>query len=398
MAHVSDIRGRCSALVLAFAFATGLSTSGVYAQGMPPAGVTVVTVQPQSLTLTTTLPGRVRASASAEVRPQVNGIITERLFTEGTEVSEGDILYRIDRTTYEASLAQAQASLNQAQTQLVSTQRDFDRMSTLREKGVNSKQAFDDATASRDSADAAVKVAEAQLKSAQIELDRTDIRARLSGSIGLSEVSQGALVTASQATPLTTIRRLDPVYVDVTQSAAELLAWRRGDTARDLRDADQDVSLTLADDTTYDQKGTLTAAEPNVDEQTGVVVLRMTFANPDKMLLPGMYVQVEMPTTTVENVYLAPQEGVTRDRRGNPMALVVNAENVVEQRSLTVLQDQGNAWVVSDGLQPGDKIIVEGLQKVQVGATVAPAERGADAGAAAGAKGADATGAAAKQD
>ena len=184
------------------------------------------------------------------------------------------------------------------------------------------------------------------------------------------------------------------MYVDVTQSAAELLAWRRGDTARDLGDANLDVSLTLADNSVYDQTGTLTAAEPNVDEQTGVVVLRMTFANPEQILLPGMYVQVEMPTTTVDDVYLAPQEGVSRDRRGNPVAMVVNAQNVVEQRALTVLQDYGNDWVVSDGLNPGDKIIVEGLQKVQPGATVSPAERGADAAT----ENADAAGAAAQQD
>ncbi|KAA2311772.1 efflux RND transporter periplasmic adaptor subunit [Puniceibacterium sp. HSS470] len=394
MAHISDIHRHFAAALLAVAIVAGAGATAALAQDMPPTGVTVVTMQPQSLTLTTTLPGRVQASASAEVRPQVNGIITERLFTEGTQVKEGDILYRIDPTTYEAALAQSQAAMSQSQAQLDAAQRDYDRMAALRDKGVSSQQTFDDAISARDSASAALKVAEAQLKSAQIELDRTDIRARLSGRIGLSEVSQGALVTASQTTALTTIRRLDPVYVDVTQSAAELLAWRRGDTARDLGDANLDVSLTLADNSVYDQTGTLTAAEPNVDEQTGVVVLRMTFANPEQILLPGMYVQVEMPTTTVDDVYLAPQEGVSRDRRGNPVAMVVNAQNVVEQRALTVLQDYGNDWVVSDGLNPGDKIIVEGLQKVQPGATVSPAERGADAAT----ENADAAGAAAQQD
>lgn len=346
---------------------------GLAQQGMPPAAVTVETMQPQALVLTTTLPGRVRSSAEAEVRPQVNGIITERLFREGTHVEEGDVLYRIDPTTYEAGVAQARASLSQAQAQLGAAQREYDRIATLRDRGVSSQQALDDAISARDAAQAAEEVARAALQSAEIELDRTEITARLSGQIGLSQISQGALVTASQTTPLTTIRQLDPVYVDVTQSAAKMLAWRRGDGQADSEGLE--VSLTLADGSTYEYTGQLTAAEPHVDEETGVVLLRMEFANPDSMLLPGMYVQVEMPTATVEGVFLAPQEGVSRDRRGNPTALVVNADNVVEQRTLTVLQDHGSDWVVSEGLAPGDKIIVEGLQKTQPGATVAPAER-----------------------
>ncbi|WP_253913220.1 efflux RND transporter periplasmic adaptor subunit [Pseudoruegeria sp. HB172150] len=342
---------------------------------MPPTAVTVVTVQPETVTLATTLPGRVRASAQAEVRPQVNGIITERLFEEGTHVEAGDTLYRIDPTTYEAAVLQARALLRQAEAQLSAAEREFERISALSDRGVSSQQALDDALSGRDSAQAAVEVAKAQLQSAEIELNRTEIRARLTGRIGLSEASPGALVTASQATALTTIRNLDPVYVDVTQSAAELLAWRRGETARDLKDANLEVSLTLADGSAFGHKGLLTAAEPHVDEQTGVVVLRMEFDNPNQLLLPGMYVQVEMPTTTMENVFLVPQEGVTRDRRGNAVAMLVNADNTVEERTLSVVTDQGATWVVSEGLNPGDRIIVEGLQKVRPGATVAPEER-----------------------
>ena len=173
------------------------------------------------------------------------------------------------------------------------------------------------------------------------------------------------------------IRNIDPVYVDVTQSAADIIAWRRDNIGARLEDLPTDVTLTLADGSVFDQTGTLTAAEPDVNEQTGVVVLRMQFANPDKLLLPGMYVQVQIATTTAKNVYLVPQEAVSRDRRGQPTALVVGAENVVEMRQLSVVSDQGSNWVVDSGLNPGDRVIVMGLQKAAPGATVTPQEQGA---------------------
>ena len=341
----------------------------------PPTAVTVVTMHPETVTMTTTLPGRVVASVSAEVRPQVAGLIIKRHFREGSRVNEGDILYTIDPASYEARLAQADAGVTQAEARLRATEREADRVAQLQERKVASQQVADDAIAARDSAAAALQLAKAQVLSARIELDRTTIKAPISGEIGLARTNQGALVTASQPDPLAVIRRIDPVFVDVTQSAADLLAWRRGHTEVALGQADRTVKLILADGAAYEQTGTLTAAEPFVDAQTGVVVLRMEFANPDKFLLPGMYVQVEMPTGTDDGIYLVPQEGVTRDRRGRPMVLVVNAENVVEERLLTVAGDRSGVWVVSDGLQPGDRVIVEGLQKIGVGATVAPAER-----------------------
>lgn len=341
----------------------------------PPTAVTVVTVQPETLTLTSSLPGRVKASAQAEVRPQVAGIITDRLFTEGGTVQKNDILYKIDPATYSAGLKQAEASVSSAQARLSAAQRDVTRVEELLTRRVGTQQAVDDAHTARDQAQAELLVAEAQLLSAQIELDRTNIRARLSGEIGRSEVSEGALVTASQTTPLAVIRTIDRVYVDVTQSAADVLRWRRSGTAALPGVDDHTVVLKLADGSIFDQTGTLTAAEPNVDEQTGVTVLRLTFDNPQKLLLPGMYVQVEMPTTTVSGVFQVPQEGVTRDRRGRPMAMVVTAENVVEQRELSILQDRGNNWIVDGGLAAGDRIVVAGLQKIAVGATVNPSER-----------------------
>ncbi|WP_121060880.1 efflux RND transporter periplasmic adaptor subunit [Chachezhania antarctica] len=379
MAHtyVSALRAVLAVFVL-----LGLpGGSAVAQQGTPPPpAVTVVTLQPQDLTLTSTLPGRVRASAEAEVRPQVNGIVLSRQFKEGTTVEEGDVLYEIDPTTYQAAVAQAQAALNSAKAQLDAANRDFQRTSTLSERGVSTQQANDEAESNRDIARAQVAVAEAALQAAQIELDHTRIKARLSGRIGLSEITQGALVTASQATPLTTIRKIDTVYVDVTQSAADMLAWRRG-TAIDP-DASEKVALTLADGSTYGHEGLLTAAEPHVDERTGVVVLRIEFDNPDTLLLPGMYVQVEMPTAFVENAFLVPQEAVTRDRRGNPQTLVVGADGIVAQRQLTVLQDQGPNWVVTEGVEPGDRVIVAGLQRAGPGAQVTPQERAAPEGAA----------------
>ncbi|WP_424933638.1 efflux RND transporter periplasmic adaptor subunit [Amaricoccus macauensis] len=378
MVHLSlaaRIRSGILAGTCFFAAAPLLAQEG--GEGPPPSPVTVVTVEAQDVTLTSTLPGRVVASGVAEVRPQVDGIIVERLFAEGSEVEVGDALYRIDSATYEALEAAAEASVAQAQATLGAAKKEAERMQSLRERNVVSEQDVDDAVSSRDAAAAALKVAEAQLLSAQIDLDRTTIRAPLSGTVGRTLTTQGALVTAGQAEPLATIRALDPVYVDVTQSAAELIQWRRGRTHEELGEADTTVALTLADGTTYEETGELTVAEPHVNELTGVVLLRLEFANPDELLLPGMYVQVEMPQALLEDAILAPQEGVTRDNRGRPIAWVVNEDNVVETRELTILRDQGHNWIVSEGLSAGDRVIVEGLQKTGPGATVVPEERAA---------------------
>lgn len=366
---------RTLAGLIALAFALPVATAQAQQSGeMPPTPVTVVTVEPQTITLTSTLPGRVGASSEAEVRPQVAGIITERRFREGGHVEEGDILYTIDAASYEAAVAQAAASVAQATAQLGAAQKEAVRVEELLSRNVASQQVVDDAISARDAAEAALQVANAQLQAAQIQLDRTEIRARLSGEIGLSRTSPGALVTASQAEPLAVIRHIETVNVDVTQSAAEMLRWRRNRLDSDAGEVNGEVSLILADGTAYEHTGELTAAEPHVDEQTGVVVLRMQFANPDKLLLPGMYVQVVMPTGNAEGVYLVPQGGVGRDRKGRPTAMVVNAENMIEQRELTVVQDRGSDWIVSDGLSPGDRVVVAGLQKIGPGASVAPQE------------------------
>lgn len=359
-------------LALCAALAPGFAPAQ---QAAPAPPVTVVTLSPQDVTLTSLLPGRVAASAEAEVRPQVNGIITERLFEEGADVTMGDPLYQIDTASYEAAVRQARATVAQAEAQLRAAEREARRLVELQARNVASEQALDEATSTRDSAAAGLDLARAQLNSAEIELSRATIRARLSGRIGLSRTSQGALVTASQAEPLAVIRTIDPVYVDVTQSAAELLRWRRGETERDLEGADATVRLRLADGSEFGETGHLKAAEPNVNPQTGVVTLRMQFDNPDQLLLPGMYVLVEMPVEKAKAVYLVPQEAVIRDRRGRPMAWVVNGAGVIEERALSVLQNRGNAWVVDAGLNPGDRVVVAGFQKAAPGAAVTPEER-----------------------
>lgn len=361
--------------LVALAVLFSATVPGIAQQSDQPVAVTVVTVRPQTVTLTSTLPGRVAASAQAEVRPQVNGIITERVFTEGGEVQAGDPLYKIDAASYEAAVQQARASVAQAEAQLGAARRDAERLLELQARNVASEQALDEAQAARDSAEAALELARAQLNASEIELSHTTIRARLSGRIGLSQTSPGALVTASQAQPMAVIRNIDPVYVDVTQSAAELLRWRRGETEEELAGADNTVRLTLADGSEYGETGRLQAAEPNVDPQTGVVTLRMQFDNPKTLLLPGMYVQVNMPVEVVDDVYLVPQEGVVRDRRGRPTAWVVNADNVIEDRALNILQDRASDWVVDTGLEPGDRVVVAGFQKAAPGDTVTPENR-----------------------
>lgn len=342
----------------------------------PPPAVTVVTLAGEDITLTASLPGRVLASAEAELRPQVGGLILERLFDEGTKVEEGAPLYLIDPRSYEAALAQGEAALAQARAQADAAGREAERVAALRDRRVASEQTQDSAVAARDAADAAVKAAEAQLQAARIDLDRTTITAPIDGMIGLAQASKGALVTAGQATPLAVIRRIDPVHVDVTQSAAEIIRWQRQGVAAALPEGtDRTVSLRLADGSTYEHTGSLTAAEPHVDETTGVITLRMEFANPDGLLLPGMYVLADIPQARLTDAVLVPQEGVTRDRRGRPVAMVVNAQNVVEERQLDVVQDHGNSWVVREGLAAGDRVVVAGLQKIGIGMTVAPEER-----------------------
>ncbi|KIU53140.1 MULTISPECIES: efflux RND transporter periplasmic adaptor subunit [Pseudomonas] len=375
-----------SALVSAVALATLLS--GCKKEEAAPAAqapqVGVVTLQSQAYTLTSDLPGRTIAYRVAEVRPQVNGIILKRLFKEGSEVKEGQQLYQIDPSVYEATLASAQANLQ-------STRSLSDRYKQLVAEQAVSRQEYDDAQAKR-------LQAEASLRSAQIDLRYTKVLAPLSGRIGRSMFTEGALVNNGQADAMAVIQQLDPIYVDVTQSSAELLKLRRELESGQLQKAGANaakVSLNLEDGTTYTHEGRLEFSEVSVDQTTGSVTLRAVFPNPEHNLLPGMFVHARLAAGVNANAILAPQQGVTRDLKGQPTALIVDKDNKVELRQLKASRTVGSDWLIEEGLKPGDRLITEGLQfvkpgievKVSEATNVKPAQPSQANAASAGAKG-----------
>ncbi|MEF9901553.1 MAG: efflux RND transporter periplasmic adaptor subunit [Pseudomonas sp.] len=354
-----------TALVSAVALATLLS--GCKKEEAAPVAqvpqVGIVTLQTQAYTLTSDLPGRTTAYRIAEVRPQVNGIILKRLFKEGSEVKEGQQLYQIDPSVYEATLASAQANLQ-------STRSLSERYKQLVAEQAVSRQEYDDAQAKR-------LQAEAALRSAQIDLRYTKVLAPLSGRIGRSSVTEGALVNNGQADAMAVIQQLDPIYVDVTQSSAELLKLRRELESGQLQkigDNAAKVTLTLEDGSTYRQEGRLEFSEVSVDPTTGSVTLRAVFPNPEHNLLPGMFVHARLKAGVNAQAILAPQQGITRDLKGQPTALVVNKENKVELRQLEASRTVGSDWLIAKGLNAGDRLITEGLQFVKPGDEVKVSE------------------------
>jgi len=346
----------------------------------PPAEVTVVTLAPEDVNLTTDLPGRAVAFRKAEVRPQVSGILQKRLFEEGATVEAGQQLYQIDAERYEAAVQTAKANLAKAKANATSAQSRETRYKDLLAQKAISQQAYDDALATSRQAAADVAVSEAALATAQIDLDYTKVVAPISGRIGKSNVTEGALVSAQQTGVLATIHQLDPIYVDLAQPAAHILDLRRQIMSGELATKDSaPVQLTLEDGSLYSHQGELQFAEMNVNESTGTVVVRALFPNPDHLLLPGMFVRAQIQEGTRSQAILVPQRGITRDRQGNATALVVNPENKVELRTLSAGRAVGSDWLVEEGLSAGDRVIVEGLQKVAPGATVNPVEAGAAA-------------------
>lgn len=347
-----------SAVALALVSLTGCKEdSAPQAQQAPEVGV--VTLQSQAYALTSKLPGRTSAYRIAEVRPQVDGIIQKRLFDEGSEVKAGQQLYQIDPATYQASFQSAQA------TQL-SAKALADRYKLLVADKAVSQQAYDEANA-------AALQAKAALERASIDLRYTKVLAPISGRIGRSAASEGALVNNGQAAALATIQQLDPIYVDVTQSSKELLKLRADLEAGRLQkaaDGSAKAALVLEDGSHYTHEGRLEFSEVTVDEGTGSVILRAVFPNPDHLLLPGMFVHAELLSGVRQQAILAPQQGVTRNQRGEPTALVVNAENKVEQRQLKAERTAGSTWLIEEGLNEGDRLITEGLQFVQPGVEV----------------------------
>lgn len=340
--------------------------------------VGVVTLKSQPVSVVSELTGRTSAALSAEVRPQVGGIIQKRLFKEGDLVKAGQPLYQIDAASYQAAWNEARAALQQAQALVKADCQKAQRYARLvKENGV-SQQDADDAQSTCAQDKASVEAKKAALETARINLDWTTVTAPISGRIGISSVTPGALVTASQDTALTTIRGLDTMYVDLTRSSVDLLRLRKQSLA--TNSDTMSVSLILEDGTTYSEKGRLELTEVAVDESTGSVTLRAIFPNPQQQLLPGMFVRARVDEGVMENSILAPQQGVTRDAKGNANALVVNKDNKVEQRTLETGETYGDKWLVLNGLHNGDRLIVEGSAKVTSGQTVKAVEVQANGG------------------
>ncbi len=337
-----------------------------------PAEVGVVTVAPERVVLTTELPGRTSPFLVAEVRPQVNGLIRERAFEEGTDVKAGALLYQIDPAPYQAAYDQAKASLAMAEANVPAARSRAERLKGLVEIRAAGQQDYDDAAAAALQAEASVAAAKAAVDSARVNLSYTPIRAPIPGRTGRSSVTVGALVTAYQPVPLATVQQLDPIYVDVAQSSAELLRLQKSFKGGALtRDASWSrVKLILEDGTPYPREGKLKFREATVDPATGSVTLRMVFPNPDHVLLPGMYVRAVVEEGVLSDALLVPQQGVARTPKGEPYALVAGKDGKAEQRMLTVGRAIGDTWLVTSGVAAGDQVIVEGAQRVRPGAAV----------------------------
>ncbi|ABC80294.1 efflux RND transporter periplasmic adaptor subunit [Anaeromyxobacter dehalogenans] len=343
-----------------------------------PVEVGVITLSPQAVTLTTELPGRVSAFKVAEVRARVNGIVLKRLFTEGSDVKQGQPLFKIDPAPYQAALDSARAQLARAEATLSSARLTAERYTELVAANAVSRQEHEDAVAALKKAEADVAAGRAAVDAARINLGYTTVTSPVGGRIGRSEVTEGAYVQAAQATLLATVQQLDPVYVDVTQSSAELLRMRRDLEAGKLQSAGAGkakVALTTEDGREYGLPGTLQFADVTVDPGTGSVALRAIFPNPRAELLPGTYVRARLAEGVNPQALLVPQRAVARNNKGEPTALVV-AGGKVELRNLVTERVIGDAWLVTSGVKPGEQVIVEGLQKVRPGAPVNPVPAG----------------------
>ncbi|ONY12167.1 efflux RND transporter periplasmic adaptor subunit [Burkholderia cenocepacia] len=352
--------------------------------------VGVVTVQPQSVPVFTDLPGRTSAFLVAQVRARVDGIVLRREFTEGTDVKAGQRLYKIDPAPYVAALNSAKATLAKAQANLVTQNALVARYKVLVAANAVSKQDYDNAVATQGQAAADVAAGKAAVDTAQINLGYTDVVSPITGRVGISQVTPGAYVQASQATLMSTVQQLDPVYVDLTQSSLEGLKLRQDVQSGRLKTTGPGaakVSLILEDGKTYSEPGKLQFSDVTVDQTTGSVTIRAIFPNPGRVLLPGMFVRARIEEGVNENAFLVPQIGVTHDQKGQAIAMVVNASNKVEPRPLKTTGMQGQNWVVEGGLQAGDHVIVQGVDKVRPGATVktVPAQLAPAADAASGA-------------
>ncbi|WP_054688061.1 efflux RND transporter periplasmic adaptor subunit [Pantoea stewartii] len=345
------------------------------AQQQPPE-VGVVTVKSEPLKISTELPGRTLAYRIAEVRPQVSGIILKRNFIEGSEIKAGESLYQIDPATYQASYESAKADLAKAEANARIAQLTVNRYKPLLGTKYISQQDYDNAVATAAQNNAAVQAAKANVETARINLAYTKVSSPISGRIGKSSVTEGALVQSGQTTALATVQQLDPMYVDVTQSSEDFLRLRSELESGQLKqnDGKANVTLLMQNGKNYAQPGTLEFSDVTVDQTTGSITLRAIFPNPDKALLPGMFVRARLDEGTNPNALLVPQQAVTRTPTGDASVMVVGADNKVEARKIKAAQAIGDKWLVTEGLKAGERVIFTGLQRAKPGAQVTPKE------------------------
>ncbi|RSN98372.1 multidrug efflux RND transporter periplasmic adaptor subunit AdeD [Acinetobacter pittii] len=334
--------------------------------------VGTITIKPETIESAYQLAGRTVASEISQVRPQVNGVVIEQLFKEGTQVSKGQPLYKIDSSLYRDSVDEAAGNLALAKATVNSTRLQAERYKELIKVNGVSQQELDNAQSAYEQAKATVAVNEAVLKTARTNLRYTQVSAPISGRIGRSSITRGALVTSAQTDPLATIQKLDPMYVDLTQSSDEYMALRKQLTENGIKPTELSVRLKLENGTAYAEQGTFKFSDVAVDEATGSVTLRAAFPNPNNALLPGLYVRAELGTGTRPNSVLIPQGALFRDAEGNPLVWIVGKDNKAEQRKITLGDAIDNRWLVTSGLKAGDQVIVEGLQGLSAGMTIEP--------------------------
>lgn len=375
MPSVPASRLAAALAALSLALLAGCDNSGNAStpSGPPPPKVAVVEVRAEAAPVTSELPGRTSPYLVAEIRPQVGGIVQERLFTEGAEVAAGELLYRIDPASYEATLESARAAQARAEANAEAARVKAERYAELVKIKAVSTQAYDDAVAAHKQAQAEIAAARAAVSAARIDVERTQVKSPITGRIGRSSVTAGALVTANQEHALATVQQLDPIYVDLTQSGTELLQMRRSIEQGRIRREDAGetpVRLVFEDGTEYEHDGRLAFSEVTVDPGTGSVTLRAVVPNPEQRLLPGMYVRARIDQGVNENAIRLPHAAVQRDPRGNATAMVVKDDDTVESRMLSVARATGEHWIVTSGLQAGERVVIEGLQRIRPGAKV----------------------------
>lgn len=362
--------------LLALTLAACTQESKPVPEDPPPVEVVAYTVESSQVPVSTELTGRVVAAVTAEIRPQTGGIVRKRLFTEGSEVEAGQVLYEIDPTSAQTSVNDAEATLRSAEVAVASARAKAVRYRELVKIEAVSQESAEEAEAAYQQAISAVDSAEANLESARLSLSYANVTSPISGRIGRSTVSEGALVTANQTTALATVQQLDPIYLDATQSATEFLHIRQQfeQGKVKLENGRPVVRLIKDDGSRYDSVGTLELADAIVDETTGTVTVRSLFPNPNNELIPGMYGKIRLEGAVMQNALLVPQVAISRDVKGNALAYVIDDNNTIKERTLTTGQTLGDQWVVESGLQAGERVVVEGLQKVQVGSVVSVAK------------------------